>query len=564
MLAHFEKLKTPLRSVHQYQTLDSQRTRFHTRGWQQVNLWDLWEAWSGDDFLKPQERRALDEIEPFDEWEELMLFGRHYLVLHATAAPSPPRQPKSMGLCDEDGAPKLDISVMPHSSTSRAVKRRFGNSVAVSNVYGQRYGIHLLGLGENARSETYDVYALSHTRSPSIKLPLSGPLPRMCSTTTDLGSCGVLLVGGRNSPAKAMSDCWLLSRGSRLFWTKTWNLPRPLYRHSATRLLNSYLALVIGGKTGPTDVSSDAFVFHPQRGWLTCQMSGAEAPPVVFGAVLSNASTPGTEPGYFEGMLAGGMKEDGTLNRDTYWWRLELTASQQQPKLAFSKMKLDNCVRSLLLVFGATVVNLGSSVAICGGVGDTPSIQGQHITLLTLNDGQASILGSSFPQKGTTEWPFMIGSSVLASQRQQLTVFGGGAVCFSMGCFWESKSWQVKLPPGGLIGCCDSLPGPGVCEHLDSPMVLGTAQDMTDTSENSAEKVANTTTRITTIPRIRLASGEEFRRILMDGKPVVIEGLDIGECLEKWTPAYMVERVGKDKQVCRELYTSQKCNKITN
>lgn len=552
MLAHFDKLKTSLRSVHRYQTLDSQRERFHTRGWQHVDLWDLWKAWSGDDFISSEERRALDNIEPFDEWEELVLFGRHYLVLHATAAPSPNEQPEKRRLREELRPPGPNLGVTPHSTPRKALKRRFGNAISVSNVEGQLYGVHMLGLGENARSDTYDVYALSHTKSPSLRVPLSGPLPRMCSTATDLGSYGVLLAGGRSSPAKAMSDCWLLKRGPSVSWTKIWDLPKPLYRHAAVRLPNSSLALVVGGKNGPADVSANAFVLHPEKGWLTCEISGTEAPIQVFGAALVNASKLPVEHGVFEGMLSGGMKQDGTLNCDAYWWRLELTAADQ-PKLALNRMDIDNRAQSILSVFGPSVVDLGSSVAICGGVGDESSIQGQHVALLQLKDRQVGGLGSHSPPKGSTEWPFMVGSSVLA-RGGQLTVFGGGAVCFSMGSYWELRSWDIELPPdsqGSYYGPLYS--GPGTCEYLESPKVLGKAQDEIESRQNGAEIGTKAKATITPIPRVRLTSGGDFRRYLQDGKPVVIEGLNMGDCLEKWTPAYMIEQVGKETQVCGKM-----------
>lgn len=552
MLAHFDKLKTSLRSVHRYQTLDSQRERFHTRGWQHVDLWDLWEAWSGDDFISSEERQALDNIEPFDEWEELVLFGRHYLVLHATAAPSPNEQPEKRRLREELRPPGPNLGVTPHSTPRKALKRRFGNAISVSNVEGQLYGVHMLGLGENARSDTYDVYALSHTKSPSLRVPLSGPLPRMCSTATDLGSYGVLLAGGRSSPAKAMSDCWLLKRGPSVSWTKIWDLPKPLYRHAAVRLPNSSLALVVGGKNGPADVSANAFVLHPEKGWLTCEISGTEAPIQVFGAALVNASKLPVEHGVFEGMLSGGMKQDGTLNCDAYWWRLELTAADQ-PKLALNRMDIDNRAQSILSVFGPSVVDLGSSVAICGGVGDESSIQGQHVALLQLKDRQVGGLGSHSPPKGSTEWPFMVGSSVLA-RGGQLTVFGGGAVCFSMGSYWELRSWDIELPPDSQDSYYGPLySGPGTCEYLESPKVLGKAQDEIESRQNGAEIGTKAKATITPIPRVRLTSGGDFRRYLQDGKPVVIEGLNIGDCLEKWTPAYMIEQVGKETQVCGKM-----------
>lgn len=538
MLAHFDKLKTSLRSVHQYQTLDSQRARFNSRGWEQVDLWDLWEAWTGDDFLTPDDRRAMDEVEPFDEWEELMLFGRHYVVLHATAVTSRKDTTIVPERSHSESLPALDIKATPQSAT-KPLKRRFGNAMAVSNVEGQHYGIHLLGLGADARSETYDVFGLSHEKSPALQLPLSGPPPRMCSTMTDLGDHGVLLTGGRASPSKAMADCWIFRKDTPASWKRTWGLPKPLYRHSAVRLPGSSLALIVGGKTGPADVSSDAYVFHPEKGWLTCELSGSSPAPRIFGAALCNASSSTSERVCFEGTLFGGMKQDGTLNRKTYWWRLELTGSE--PRLDFTEMDLDTSIQDALSVFGAFAVQVGSQAVICGGTGDEPSVQGQHITLLRVSDGKVQILGRGFPSHGSTEWPFMIGSSVLSSGRR-LTVLGGGAVCFSMGSFWESRQWQLELPQD--FDCQELKPAHMLCEYLESPKILGKSQD-TDVAQHAGKKGPT----IVQIPRVKLSSNEHFQSLLQDGKPVVIEGLDIGECLHKWTPAYMVDQVGKEKQV---------------
>lgn len=504
-----------------------------------MDLWDLWEAWSGDDFLTSQERRDLDDVEPFDEWEELMLFGRHYLVLHATATASRDQHPVPRKSLSWDSFPKLDVSVKPQTP-SKPLKRRFGNVMTTSNVEGQTYGIHLLGLGADARSVTYDTFALSHTNSPSYQVPLSGPLPRMCSTAVDLGDYGVLLVGGRASPAKAMSDCWLFKKTAPAAWCKTWDLPKPLYRHSALRLPNSSLALLVGGKTGPSEVSSDAFVFHPEKGWLDCEISGV-VQPRVFGAVFCNASSLGQDRGCFEGMLSGGMEQDGTLNRKIYWWRLEMTDAR--PQLTFSVLNVDAPTQSLLSVFGATVVHLGPSVALCGGAGDEESVQGQHITVLSAASGRVAILGTGFPTHNVAnEWPFVIGSSVLASGRQ-LTVFGGGAVCFSMGSYWETRPWQIDF--SGAPGTYWDLgPSHEVCEYLESPKILGKTQMTDHVVTDSGGKPS-----IIPIPRIRISSDEHFRTVLQEGKPVVIEGLDTGGCLQKWTPAYMVEQVGEDKQV---------------
>lgn len=69
MLAHFHKLSTPIKSVTAYSTEHQQHTRFLNRGWSSVRTQSLWSAWHDEFFLTGQERRGLNEIEPFDEWE---------------------------------------------------------------------------------------------------------------------------------------------------------------------------------------------------------------------------------------------------------------------------------------------------------------------------------------------------------------------------------------------------------------------------------------------------------------------------------------------------------------
>ncbi|RYP57123.1 hypothetical protein DL769_009673 [Monosporascus sp. CRB-8-3] len=83
MLRHFEKLKTPLKSVSTYPDLEAQRNRFYRLGWAYTDVESLWQAWSNNQWLSPDERKMLDRIEPFDEWEEFALFASHYCILIA-------------------------------------------------------------------------------------------------------------------------------------------------------------------------------------------------------------------------------------------------------------------------------------------------------------------------------------------------------------------------------------------------------------------------------------------------------------------------------------------------
>lgn len=326
MLNHFNKLKTPLKSVALYPTAQSQRSRFLNRGWHQADTWDLWEFWSSDYFLTPLERMALDDIEPFDEWEELMLFARHHLIVHARAHPYGTRASGQAKLCHEPAMEPYLESTVTYQGETKPSKRRFGGAMTVSNPMGHQFAVHILGMGINGRADTYDVYALGQFDMPP-RLPLSGPLPRMYHTVTDIGDFGILLVGGRGLPGSAMSDCWIFRKGVDCCWQATWRLPTPLFRHSTLRLKGSALALVFGGKMEDFRLSDHCFVFHPVMGWLRCEIQGTH-PDAAFGTVLCNSSEPSNELGIFRGLLAGGMGKDGQVITRKYLWRLDTNPSQ--------------------------------------------------------------------------------------------------------------------------------------------------------------------------------------------------------------------------------------------
>jgi tRNA wybutosine-synthesizing protein 4 len=326
MLSHFDKLKTPPKSVRQYPALVDQVRRFTDRCYSHVRIWDLWEAWSNENFVSSSERAALDEIEPFDEWEEFALFGRHYFVIHASATL---RAKQTTGPSmhnveySQENIKKLQVSVTKQDV--QISKRRFGEALTIKDPTGAAYGIHLMGLGMTGRAETCDMYSLNgQVDMPAF--PITGPIPRMCHSLTDLGEYGVLLVGGRTSPANALSDCWILRRGPSCHWVPASSLPVPLFRHSTVRLRGSSLALVVGGKTGPSTISEGCYMFHASKGWLRCEILG-EAPAPVFGAILYNSPCR-LQSNVFAGLLAGGIGQDGLISSNKYKWQLDANTSQ--------------------------------------------------------------------------------------------------------------------------------------------------------------------------------------------------------------------------------------------
>lgn len=74
------------------------------------------------------------------------------------------------------------------------------------------------------------------------------------------------------------------------------------------------------------------------------------------------------------------------------------------------------------------------------------------------------------------------------------------------------------------------------------------ATSKTSTPTNSASP------KLTTIRRVKITSTDDFNQILQAAVPVVLEGLDIGSCLEKWTDDYLKEAVGAEREVTHTVY----------
>lgn len=323
MLQHFDKLSCPIKSVAKYPTIARQCERFRSRGWSTIKAQSLWSAWSGNTFLTPNDRRQLDHIEPFDEHEEFALFASHYMLLHS-------RSYGDNNTPSDTSASQIPTEEMETTYTALTAhhgRRRFGAAMKVKDHFGNGSIINCLGLGHNNRLSSYDVYSRGGPSHIHIK-PRGGPSSRMCSTLTDLGHC-VLLTGGRSSPAKPLSDCWIFTKDTKV-WNRTSDLPVPLYRHSACRLGDSSLVLVLGGRPGITGSSDLITIYHPEDGWLICNVGGTTRPKLVFGATLICSGRQTGCQSTFSGLLMGGIS-DGRIDRRTQKWTLSFEDDKVSP-----------------------------------------------------------------------------------------------------------------------------------------------------------------------------------------------------------------------------------------
>jgi len=334
MLSHFQKLNTPLKSVHTYSTLNSQLERFSSRGWKSVLAWTLWQAWADETFLRHEERRKLDAVEPFDEWEEFAIFGSHYCIIHAKTQPGDVKIAGTRDVSSHDalsrGLPYEKLDVRFDECLGQRGQRRFAAAMLLPQGNEEKGSnrvviVNTLGLGTKSRLQSCDVYSRGDsTAARELTFGDGGPVTRMCHTLTDLGGdFGVLLAGGRASPTDAFKDCWVFNKSTNN-WTRAQDLPVPLYRHSVTSLGHSGMALLAGGAGSSAELFGDLLVYSPEAGWANCEVSGDTKPLAVCGAILASRGVKKGGDESFHGLFAGGIR-DGLVARQMLAWELNVS-----------------------------------------------------------------------------------------------------------------------------------------------------------------------------------------------------------------------------------------------
>ncbi|WPJ64437.1 hypothetical protein SMAC4_04141 [Sordaria macrospora] len=596
MLSHFHKLNTPIKSVDVYPTVASQVERFRSRGWGgddggDVRVWTLWEAWADeeDTFVNAAERCRLEEVEPFDEWEEFALFASHYCVVRARTVARGEGQgqtEKERGIPNgrELGLPVEKVKVRWDDVPGQRGQRRFAAGAVLpsssSSEKKEEKLLNVMGLGTKSRLQNCDVYGSKNadvdgTEEEKTAMPFTfregGPSTRMCHTLTDRGNAQ-LLVGGRASPSTPLKDCWLLEKSNgnegEWAWKRTHDLPIPLYRHSVTRLGKTDLALLAGGR-GIADIFPDWLLYEPKLGWIRCELAGDVKPISVYGATLTCLRQ---EQASFSGVFAGGLSDDGLIADQLLAWNLDLSNSSK-PVVRFVPLQVKSGAggseealsRQLLARFGASCLPQSQTdFLVLGGVIKNHLLDLEdEIVLCSLDGTELVITQRLVAEAANAETPshpgplLLVGTSpVVTPDGRCLVVMGGGATCFSMGTFWNKGISTLELPllpaareNGDLAATAhgwahektvDIIPG----EPRSLPL-RNQATDIADGDVNGSVSV-----RTQPIPRVKLENAEDFARIVREGRPVVLEGLNLGDCVSKWGNGdYVAEKVGTDRKV---------------
>ncbi|KAL2135617.1 hypothetical protein VTI74DRAFT_7764 [Chaetomium olivicolor] len=546
MLRHFEKLNTQLKSVRTYPTVADQHARFSSRGWDSVRVWTLWETWADETFLSPSERLQLDEIEQFDEWEEFALFASHYCVVHAkagrmaTATAAPP-------IPTSNPIPVQHATLQFDPCPGQRGQRRFATGMQLSEHGKRPLVLNALGLGTKCRLQSCDVFSSGAADGEAaLTFREGGPTARMCHSLTDLGRNGVLLAGGRESPSRPFKDCWLFDKNSKT-WKKTHDLPAPLYRHAVTALGMSGLALLVGGRD-ETDAFDGCLLYHPEDGWVSCEVVG-DRPAAVYGAVLASASV--GEAASFSGIYAGGL-EDGLISDQFLSWQVDVS-DIKKPTIQFTPLRIlggaEEDARWVLTRFGATCLPHGNEFIIMGGVARGHLLSHQdEVLLCSVSKSELAITRRLLNQASVGEEsiprPLFVGHSAISMPDGRVVVIGGGATCFSMGTFWNSGVYTLRIPavdgkePEAAASSTRWVHETTIDIATDQPPAPRAAKPRSGDGKAS----------ITPIPRVKLETADDFLRILRAGQPVVLEGLGLGSCVSAWTLDYLVDKVGEDRK----------------
>ncbi|KAJ6440844.1 leucine carboxyl methyltransferase [Purpureocillium lavendulum] len=241
----------------------------------------------------------------------------------------------------------------------------------------------------------------------------------------------------------------------------------------------------------------------------------------------------------------GGLGSNGRADScDIYALGRHTELEHLPPTIEFDPVPDQQRLRLNVALFGAKCVNFGSGWLLCGGLGQEASFLGGDFVFID-NDGSglrtAQVLR---PNDQSAAFPFMVGCAAVASPRGVL-IIGGGATCFSMGTFWEAGVYSIKIPPRSCVQIDDhsrALSATTI-EHIATSRIVSSGVAGKQAPAHSEKATA------IQVPRVRLGTDNAFKDVLMDAKPVIIEGLHMGKCVKTWTPQYMAEQVGEQTEV---------------
>lgn len=440
---------------------------------------------------------------------------------------------------------KVHLTVTHHAQTQIEL-RRFGAAVALGGNIVAFHG----GQGVQTRLASMDLLARDVPETRIQPCKSTPPQARICHTVTPLNDTCALLVGGRASPSHALADCWLISQGN---WTQVGDLPSARFRHSCVKLnLPSQesdgpaveAVLIFGGRNSDGTVLDECLLWTRENGWNAIPVDGPR-PSARFGVAFS---VMGQAQSW--GVMCGGTAPSGVVLQDLWEWHI---TAAPYPQLKFvdrtSHLRCNTGI-SAIGRLGASLVPLGDHLLLIGGVSKQGILEKAQDFLVISHDYtdgsttySVEVPALDLPQP---TWPLLVGTSAAAVSGNEIILAGGGAVCFSMGSFWNTGYFSISLKGEKL------RPWTMAVSQLPEPTNIGDSQRTSQADGKQSAKKKGIRTALpprTDVARISIESSEDFAKVLAASKPVIIENLDMGPCKDLWTIDYLKEKLGVKREV---------------
>lgn len=536
MLKHFNNLNTPLNSVLTYQKVSDQVNRYESRGWKSVQASSLYQFY--ENAITREQKDFLDSVEVFDEWEEFVLFCQHYVILYASTSKtdkSPLIKAATPGPSDIETAPET-AHVVP-----KATESHYHKKFAAGCLYSNDGKQGVVSNGGVLMSRTNDSVLITPDSSAKFIISNETFKERMCHAMSHIQKDNQLILsGGRMAPNKPLSDCWKLTDGT---WKKIADLPQPRFRHN-TFVTKDGQVVLFGGKSTSSDL--DWLVYDNEAdSWNTLPISGDKLFDIYSSAITWDANTS-------EGHLFGGFTSSDTFNDQVF----KFTLNQSSVKIENISSNFDQKDLSLLSRLGSKTITMGKVVYIVGGVRDD-SVADLNLDIVKLDLSTFKVSAVKYDADLADlsfNLPLYVGFNLDMINDTNAVVYGGGAVCFSFGSYWNEVA---------TLNFSNSKPISSLHLIQKSPKLVTS----TDNGHRFKNGISNQTEpqKVSPIREVDLSKLTSFDQFLKDvystEKPAVFRNLELGPCLELWKdPKYLSKSVGPDQKVIVHISENKNMN----
>ncbi|XP_053872091.1 tRNA wybutosine-synthesizing protein 4 isoform X2 [Malaclemys terrapin pileata] len=287
MQQHFSQLNSVLHALAQYPDCEAQRRRFLQRGWAKCSVLDMNEFYAS--FIPEDERRRVQALEPFDEYEEWHLKCSHYFILAASKGKelawtplfskmpggrlfhtvtcvsgsqalavggrmSPTnadlgilwlRFPESMTASDPDCVVVELVSPQPAEDLASS---RWRHTTTEVMCQGQKY-LFIYGGRSAVQPVLGDWYFLYLEEFSCRRIPVGGPVPEgRHSHSACSWDGGALIAGGLGAAGQPLNSVlFLRPTGSGFQWQDVETHPPFIPRYSHTAHVHDGKLLLVGG-----------------------------------------------------------------------------------------------------------------------------------------------------------------------------------------------------------------------------------------------------------------------------------------------------------------------------